>query len=57
LVSSCEQGFAAEREVALDLSGLTFVDPDGLEALSRLIAKGAVAVRCTPYLEELLRRR
>ncbi len=57
LVTSCEQGFASEREIALDLSGLTFVDPDGLEALARLIARGAVPLRCTPFLEELLRRR
>ena len=44
----------AEKPVALDLSGVTFVDAAGRELLQTLLGSGATIATCSSFVAELL---
>lgn len=48
---------ARKAAVRLDLSGVHFVDAPGLALLQTLQGEGAVLLRVTPFVAELLRAR
>lgn len=54
LQSSCEGGLADHRRVRLDLNGVRFVDAVGIDTLRTLRRRGAVLVRCSGFLTEML---
>jgi hypothetical protein len=47
----------AEKPVALDLSGVTFVDATGRELLQTLLRNGATIAACSSFVAELLQLR
>jgi len=51
-VQSC---LTAGRTVLVDLAGVTFADPGGVETLLALCRAGVVLVACSPFLAEMLR--
>ncbi len=55
LRSASEAALAARRGLMLDVAGLTFVDPTGIELLRGLVRRGTVLVGCSGFLHELLR--
>ncbi len=57
LAASCEAYLAAHLPLLLDLSGVTFVDIDGLRLLRAAGRRGAVLTGCSPLLGEMLRAR
>ena len=54
LLDICEPVLRGDRTLSLDLSGLQFADAAGLAALRVLLGRGAVATRCTVFMNELL---
>lgn len=48
--ANCGQG----REVSLDLEGVSFVDPRGLDTLKRLRSSGLVLAKVPPLIAESL---
>ena len=57
LAASCEAYLAARLPLLLDLSGVTFVDADGLRLLRAASRRGAALTGCSPLLGEMLRAR
>ena len=57
LAASCEAYLAARLPLLLDLSGVTFVDAEGLRLLQAAGRRGAALTRCSPLLGEMLRVR
>jgi ABC-type transporter Mla MlaB component len=56
LVAACEQALEESGRVALDLTGVTFVDANGSAALRALRRKaGVTVVRASAYVAEILR--
>ena len=55
LMSSSAACLASHRSLHLDLSGVRFVDSDGVKALRQLVPQGAVLTGCSGFLTELLR--
>ena len=54
-VQGLEQALATIADVLeLDLTDLTFADPDGVGALRRLIDNGAIAAGASPFIKRLL---
>ena len=47
--------FSSSMPVALNLSGLTFVDTAGLEVLGAMIRRGVVVSSCSNFVAELLK--
>lgn len=54
LSSSCHACLTDHHSLLLDLSGVQFVDEAGIEAFRRLRQRGAVLLRCSGFLSELL---
>jgi RNA polymerase sigma-70 factor, ECF subfamily len=54
LRGECEALLAAHRTLLLELSGVQFIDPTGIEMFHRLVQKGAVLTGCSGFLTELL---
>jgi len=54
LATSCEAYLAARHPLLLDLSGVTFVDAQGLGLLHAVAQRGAVLTGCSPFLREML---
>jgi RNA polymerase sigma-70 factor (ECF subfamily) len=54
LRSSCATRLNAPQTFLLDLSGVPFVDAEGVAALQGLIEKGAILIGCSGFLTELL---
>ena len=50
----CEKGLAGGSKVILDLSGVTFVDDQGIKVLKALKEDRVLLVRCSPFLSALL---
>jgi anti-anti-sigma regulatory factor len=50
-VSSC----SSSEPPSLDLSGLSFVDAEGLEILAGMVHRGVVVSACSNFVAELLR--
>lgn len=48
------QNASAAAPVTLDLSGLTFIDMDGLEVLAVMIRDGVLVCGCSNFVAELL---
>ena len=57
LAASCEAYLAARLPLLLDLSGVTFVDAEGLRLLQAAGRRGAALTGCSPFLGEMLRMR
>jgi RNA polymerase sigma-70 factor (ECF subfamily) len=57
LSSTCEAGFVDYRRLLLDLSGVQFVDADGVALLHNLSRRGAVFIGSSAFLKELLRNK
>jgi RNA polymerase sigma-70 factor (ECF subfamily) len=55
LRQTCEPFLTSGRAVALDLSGVTFADRDGVATLKSLRCEGAMITGSSPFLDELLR--
>lgn len=55
LRSSCEACLAEQRTLLLDLSGVRFVDPSGIDLLRDLERGGSVMIGCSGFVSELLR--
>lgn len=54
LERECQASCGKGREVALDLSGVSFVDPRGLETLKRLRSGGLQLVDVPPLVAQSL---
>ncbi len=50
----CRLALAEKRPVRLDLSGVTFIDARGVEAVRQLGAKGLEIINCPEFIRELL---
>jgi RNA polymerase sigma-70 factor (ECF subfamily) len=55
LQSASVAGLRKRGALALDVSGVRFVDPAGVSALQALVSQGAVLIGCSGFLSELLR--
>jgi RNA polymerase sigma-70 factor (ECF subfamily) len=55
LSGECETLLADHRTLLLELSGVQFVDPAGIEVFHRLVRRGTVLTGCSGFLTELLR--
>jgi anti-anti-sigma regulatory factor len=56
LESECERCMVVRRRVNLDLSGVTFVDDRGIEALRSMGGDRVELIRCSLFLSGLLKR-
>lgn len=56
LETECERHRADRRRVKLDLSGVTFVDDRGIEALRSMAGHHVEVVQCSLFLSGLLKR-
>ena len=56
LRSSCEQAFQNHDRLILDLTGLSFTDPDGLELLQQLEQQQVIFINGSPFLREQLKQ-
>jgi len=54
LATSCEAYLVARHPLLLDLSGVTFVDAQGLGLLHGVARRGALLTGCSPFLSEML---
>jgi hypothetical protein len=54
---TCEQLQTPPGGLRLNLAGVTFSDPAGVELLDELIRRGATLDACSGFIEELLSRR
>src|SRR5262245_21125041 len=54
LSGECEALLAGHRTLLLDLSGVQFIDPTGIEVFHHLVKRGAVLTGCSGFLTELL---
>jgi anti-anti-sigma regulatory factor len=52
---SCEEALATSTSVALDLSGVSFVDRPGVPLLRCLRDRGVALVNCSGFVSALLR--
>ncbi len=52
---SCEEALASSTAVALDLSGVSFIDRPGIPLLQRLRDRGVVLVNCSGFVSALLK--
>lgn len=50
----CDEALGARRAVLLDVADVRFADLSGACALRDLVARGAVLLSCSPFLEEML---
>lgn len=48
-------GFTPEAPPVLDFAGVTFIDRAGAGAVVALVRAGATVVRCSPFVDEMLR--
>src|SRR6185369_5649777 len=48
-------GFTPEAPPVLDCAGVTFIDRDGARAVVALVGAGVTVVRCSPFVDEMLR--
>lgn len=55
LEDQCRHALRAPRRVRLDLAGVTFVDPRGVELLRRLPGERLTVVNCSELVDALLR--
>lgn len=53
--AACARGTDQRRRLALDLSEVTFVDPDGVHLLRELVEQGVDIPVCSNFVAELLR--
>jgi len=51
----CEALLMEGRLLKLDMTEVWFVDPDGVLALFGLKSRGAVIIKCSPFVEEQLK--
>ena len=54
LERECSALVAGGAQVLLDLSGVIYIDTDGVSMLKALPTAGIVVVNCTPIIQELL---
>jgi ABC-type transporter Mla MlaB component len=55
LQNFCEPLLSNERQLALDLAEVSFVDESGVPLLANLRARGAKLLNATPFVEEQLK--
>lgn len=55
LESECLRYLEAQTDLALDFSGVTLVDRQGVETVRRLLARGVRLINCWPLLEDQIR--
>ena len=55
LRASSDARLGERRALLLDLSGVRFVDPEGVRVLRELVPKGTELIGCSGFLDELLR--
>jgi ABC-type transporter Mla MlaB component len=55
LEDQCRDALRAPRRVRLDLSGVAFVDPRGVELLQRLAGERLILVNCSELVDALLK--
>jgi ABC-type transporter Mla MlaB component len=51
----CEQFLSENRELHLDMAGVSFVDTNGTAAISSLKSRGVALENCSPFVEEQLK--
>jgi len=56
LRSVAEAALRRGGRVQLDLGGVRFASPEGAQLLRDLVARGCRLLRCSSFLDELLRR-
>lgn len=56
LRSSCEQAFHNDGRLILDLAGVSFADPEGVQLLRQLEQQQVTIVNCSPFLREQLKQ-
>ena len=54
LARACEAARVRGRGLVLDMAGVGFVDPEGVERIRRLVADGVVLRDCSPFVRALL---
>jgi hypothetical protein len=52
----CEELHTPPTGLCLNLAGVTFIDPAGIELLGDLIRLGATISACTGFVDEMLKR-
>jgi len=52
---SCEPFVAEDREVTIDVTGVSFVDRDGLALIRHLMGQGVHFANCSLFLAEQLK--
>jgi hypothetical protein len=57
LPRTCEELQTPPNGLHLNLTGVTFSDPAGIELLGDLVRRGATLDACSGFIEELLSRR
>ena len=55
LAASCERVLVRGGDVVMDLSGVSFVDRDGVEALRALARRGVPVMSCSRFVAEQLK--
>ena len=51
----CDNLLAEGRPLRLDLTGVSFLEADGIETLTSLRSRGVVLTNCSPFVSELLK--
>jgi anti-anti-sigma regulatory factor len=54
LLKASEVAADAGHRFVLDMAGVSFVDPDGVRLVRRLLEEGAVIRNCSPFVREQL---
>ncbi len=56
LEEHCNAFLERNERLSLDFSGVSFVDPRGVESLTRTMAKGVKIINCPAFIEAILKR-
>lgn len=56
LEAECIEQLEEGRELELDLSSVSYADPDGASMVSKLLGRDAEMIACSPYVRELIER-
>jgi hypothetical protein len=55
LGKACERLLGERRAIELDLADVSFMDPDGIQLISKLALRGISLGECAPFVEEQLK--
>ncbi|MBZ0268247.1 hypothetical protein K8I85_08825 [bacterium] len=56
LEAECNERLEEGCGLELDLSSVSYADPDGASVVSELLGRGVEIIACSPYVRELMER-